>query len=147
MPYQAHLFIGERVGTFDDARGVLRRLGVRDDQMPEDEEEFDEHLRDGLAESFALPERQIIYRGTQYAAIPFLFAEEFPAEEPTSDYTCALIGIPLTSRYRGAILDVDYVRGGRPEPFEINLDDAADLLRQVQEWWPTAKLLMMDIDH
>jgi hypothetical protein len=145
MAWQAQLYIGVKVHSLPEAKRVLAGLGVSD--FPHESKSW----------YYKYPEKQskIVYKNVTYPVnVSFQFepeggsvisVDEVPQEEKRS-YTDAIVGFPLTARYKGEILDVDE-ENGRPEPFEIDIEGCSDILSQVRKWWPEAQLLMWDRWH
>lgn len=154
MASQAHLFIGERVGNWKDIERVAGVLSI--DLVDISELSCKSPNISIVCDQWTdavqkRPLRKVHFRGAAYDVVPHLMYEreggsEFPA--PAGDaYTDAMIGFELTSRYAPAILDIDHARGGRPEPFEIDVEACASILAEVRAWWPTAGLYIWEIWH
>lgn len=142
MPWQAHLYVGERVATFDDVRRVFAKLGHID---PITDEDIDYKETPALKKTITLDGQ------TFNVTVEFEQESEggssFPSDPANGDYTDALIGIALTRRYSAAILDRAYEHGGRPEPFRLDLVEIHSILDQVHVWWPDAELFMFEVFH
>ena len=136
MPWQGHLFIGQPVRNYQELRDILTKLGIENDKTPDDE------LFDGsMCKAVELELKGATYKASIVAYWEQEGGARFPATSGCSD---AAVALNLTSRYRGAILDAAYTRGGRPEPFVFDPNDILELLRQVREFWPEAQALIWD---
>lgn len=123
MPWQGHLFIGQPFSTLEEGEAILKKLGIEVNQ------EY------GLFESGA--PRKIEYGlGTITVRIEAM-------EETEGGETERAVAFNLTNRYRGAVLDAEYPHG-RDEPFIVDIDAVAYILKQVREWWPEAECLIWD---
>jgi hypothetical protein len=74
------------------------------------------------------------------------YDESWPLRDETDKDTYALFGFPLTSRYKGSVLDVDEPHGA-PDPFEIDLPLVTEVLNDVRKAWPEAQLLLMTVEY
>lgn len=148
MPWQAHLWIGERILNGTDARRVLATLGLDPRKVPDDPEALqdfaDEHLRTRVTLSC---------RGvTKSLPVHLVIEREAGASYPITsgaDLSCfALVGVQITSRYQGTLLDAGHP-GGRPDPLVLDLDELRALRDAVRQQlpWPAAEVLMMDLFH
>lgn len=151
MPWQAHLYIGQPVATYDEVADIYAKLGVPPAtlQDPLRTDDPDYFFGDD-AVALGMPKRKVIYRGVAFPANPTFLRESeagdaFPAN-PGERNTFAMVAFPLTSRYRPAILDVGNTHG-RPDPFVIDLMGVDWILKQTREWWPLAEFLVCDIFH
>ena len=145
MPWQAQLFIGVPVHDYKEAWGVMRQLGS---PLPEydkmDEDDLDEQL-DNFYEIRI--HKKIQFRGKE-EEIEIVFSKEeeggsrFPVRR-SEEYTDAIVGFGLTSRYSPALLDQGH-KHGRPEPFCFKPQEIIDILAQVHEWWPEAEVMIWD---
>jgi len=147
MPWQAHLFIGEPIATYEQAAAILIKLGADPAQVEAKKDELDYHAPEDLG----TPKRSITYRGVVHEVAPAVFVEgeagdSFPEQDPKAMNTFAMVCFPLTTRYSPEILDVGNPHG-RPDPFIIDMDGVADILRQVREWWPEAQFMVCDVFH
>lgn len=137
MPWQAHLFIGERVHDFDEARAIYLKL---DPNVKFPDDVYDEWPEVPF---------ELKLHGKSYDLGCSLFIEgeggyPWPSEDKYN--TGAMVCIPITSRYSPSILDRAHMCG-RPDPFEINLEEVTDLLNQVRETWPDAQFMICDRFH
>ena len=154
MPWQGQLVIGEKVWNYDDAAAIFKKLGCETDLTPPpglDEDEmldFELDVFGGVA-----IKKQITYKGVVIDVSIYLLTGseggvEFPVpgndENPKPDYTDALVGFYVTSRYSGAVLDKD-TSHGRHEPFVFDPTELAELLSQVREWWPEAQAMIWTV--
>ncbi len=138
MPWQAHLIIGERIHTYEQAVEIAAGLGWKVTV---------EELQDGEAKSFKIKHKGKTKKVGIYAWFESESGAKYPSPETadfTSKDTSAWIGFQLTSRYKGEILDADEEHG-RPDPFEIDIEAVADILKQVRVWWPKAQFLISDM--
>ena len=146
MPWQAQIFIGQRVHSTQEAVGILRSLGVDLSVLDEDPERMDD--LDGWQIRFRFPSHSIAYAGQTFEVRPQYMEETEGGGpfggRPENDYTDAIVGFNLTSRYEGAILD-HATENGRPEPFYIDVEGLSDILRQVREWWPEAQAMVWNV--
>lgn len=137
MPSQAQLYIGQRVHDFEEIEALYKKLGVdTTDVDPEDP-----YTLYDCEKSVKLN-----YQGEEVTLLlGFHYDNEgsFPVPRD-EDYSSALVGISLTSRYAPTLLDRGHEHG-RPDPFELDLGALASLLEQVRTFWPEAEVLMMDI--
>lgn len=135
MPWQAHLFVGQGVRTYSDVRLIFGKLGVEKERMD---------IADWAVGEIVV-KRQLTVGEVK---IRFVFEAEsgdsFPV--PRNAPINAFVGFPLTSRYKGAILDRKFPNG-RPEPFRLDLVEIQLILDQVRVWWPEAEILMYEIFH
>lgn len=136
MPWQAHIFVGERVHDYDEVRAVFDKLGYKHGDIDDDELQEEEFSA------------QITAYGVQHeVSVQFYQEQEGGIEFPVSrsdPYTDALVGIKLTQRYEPGIFNSGWPHG-REEPFELDLEELGKVLAQVRKWWPDAKILMMDV--
>lgn len=142
MPWQGHLFIGERVSTNADVRAIFTKLGYTGDLS-------DEEINDKMPSV----SKTVELKGVTYpVSITFSMetddgAYELPSgpdeDIDTSHDTYAYVGFALTSRYSPAILDRAYEHG-RVDPFELDLEEIQIILAQARTWWPDCKVLMCD---
>lgn len=135
MPWQGHLFIGQRVHDKKEAAAIMRKLAPASLST--------KNIKDTPIA------KTIRYRGKKFSVkIEFLFEVEGGAVLPMKgDYTDAMVGFALTRRYRGVILDEEYQNGGRPEPFPFDPTELTKILKQVRKWWPEAQTLIWTIWH
>jgi len=148
MPWQAHLFIGERVIDQTDVRRILTTLQHPDASLSDDDLDASVEDRTDFETPFTLT-----YKGRQFSLPATLYIEGEAGGDPLprkarfrDENSFALFGIQITSRYKGTLLDLGTPHG-RPDPFVLDLAALADLLRQVRERWPAAEILMMDVFH
>lgn len=153
VPWQAHFWIGVRIYDFADMRNALLALeaapGAKLVTGPLGPNSLvatatESQLEDSCFE-IPLSYKGMPVWGTAYAVVDQKHGVEFPVPR-TSDYTAALVGIQLTSRYEPSILDARHPHG-RPEPFEVDLDALQDLLAQVRTWWSEAQVLLLEEWH
>jgi hypothetical protein len=142
MSWQAHLFIGVPISTYEDIRKIMLQLSGNLEWRTADKGELFYDLP-------AIEGKSVKYKGNEYPVKirPMRGIEggsKFPPNDPS--YTDAMIGFELTSRYAPAILDQGY-EYGRPEPFVFDPLDIADILQQVRKWWPEAQAIIWDIWH
>ena len=150
MPWQGHLFIGQKVHNYDEVRAIFKTLGKTNwtldgEPYPYDDEALSNDEYDDIQQT-------IEYRGNKIEVAIRLRIEgeggcDFPAEQDERDYTDAMVGFALTRRYRGAILDAGFEHGGRPEPFVFDPLEIQAILDQVRVWWPEAQALIWTIFH
>src|SRR5688500_18745739 len=103
MPWQAHVFIGERLHDLQDARRILAVLGDDRATLP------DGALRDALAHGDEGVPITLTHAGRAFDLAIKVEAEgesevELPdhrAPEDREDDTWAVMGVALTSRYAG----------------------------------------------
>jgi len=139
MPWQAQLFIGQRVHNWDEVRAIYKKFGH---VLSEDDLELEETQWDLPTIPFSFN-----WDGEQWNVHASFRREPeggcpFPVDK-LEDYSDAAIVFDLTSRYKGAILDGQYEHG-RPEPFEFEVEDVLHILNQVRKKWPEAKAIIWD---
>jgi len=137
MPWQAQLYIGVPVRNYAEIREVLKQLKVKIPKMSDE---------DLLYEQPGL-ETHVKYKNKLFKIDVHPMHEDeggstFPVA-PDEDCPNAIVGFPLTDRYRGAILDAHIPRG-RPEPFVFDPLECQALLKQVRAWWPEARLMIWE---
>jgi hypothetical protein len=146
MPWQGHLWIGEPVHNYEEVREALLRAGASKDELPEQDDELYEVnvvIDDKIKHLPCVPDDndeyfvEFLHEGE--SGCPFPPQDKYEQQSPF-----ALVGFPITMRYKGEILDREFVEGGRPDPFVINLDEVHQLLEAVHKFWPQAQLLLMD---
>jgi hypothetical protein len=146
MPWQGHLFIGERVHSYQEAAEVFKSLGLEIKPFSSEEDAWDVFDQAHVS-------KEIDHRGVKYTAeitlivereggVDFQFDKPIPTDEP---YTDAAVAFHLTQRYRGEILDHEHQEGGRPEPFDFDPEDLVSILKQVREWWPKAQVMIWTV--
>jgi len=155
MPYQGHLYVGVRLATQAQLEALCERFGMKPFTREPDGfmwHTFSEAEKAELVEPNwwePIPcHRDIEVRGRTYTVDlgPVRdWDERWPVPEGER-YTSALFGFALTSRYSGRILDVDEPHG-QPEPFEVDLSLAQDVLTSVRVWWPEAQVLILTVHH
>jgi len=149
MPWQAQLFIGKRIRTFNNIRAIFDELGIDHSQASDENLRYPEDCGPPLVKKVTLTLDDFSFTAEMTAMFECEGGSDFPAVDTLmieEAYTDAIIGLPLTGRYRPSILDRAHEHG-RPEPFTINLHEAAELLGQVQAFWPDAELLLWDMYH
>ena len=142
MPWQAQLFIGQRVHDAHEAREIFQKLGCHTLEYLNDEELEEELWNDPKFDRYAFHKGENI-------EVEIRFRRECEGGCPwpvprTDDYSDAIIGFALTSRYAPAILDKGHSHG-RSEPFEFEPHDICEILDKVREWWPEAKAIIWDV--
>ena len=152
MPWQAQLFIGERVHDDEEAKQVFIKLGVSELDGQKIEtltgDELEEALWNmGAVDRFAwVPTANGEHENKE---VQIMFRREgeggcsWPVERD-EDYSDAIVGFALTTRYAPGILTR---KGSRPEPFEFDPQDILDILESVHAWWPDAKALLWSVLH
>lgn len=151
MPWQAHIFIGKKVATYDDIRQIAKELNLSvkiDEDVDDGSSITSDNWHDAVKKKkLVIP---LVYKGKTYKFKPeFKTESEGGSTFPNSQvdtYTDAMVGFALTTRYAPTLLDKEFANG-RPEPFELNLNEMQDLLSQVRKAWPTASIYMWDIWH
>jgi hypothetical protein len=137
MPWQAQLYIGVPVRNYAEIRRTFKQLKVKVPKKLADEDLF--YDAPGL-------DTLVRYKGRFFLVSVHAMHEdeggEFPVEDD-DDSPCAIVGFPLTDRYKGAILDA-HIPHGRPEPFVFDPLECQALLKQVRAWWPEAKLMIWE---
>ena len=138
MPWQGHLWIGEKPKSLEDVADIWKRLGqdVNLNQEPEDI---------SVALEYIHIDTEITVDGIEMP-VTISFATEWERlgsmGEILKREMDMLVGFKLTSRYRGSILD----KGdkGRPEPFEVDIAKTKDILEQIRTKmnWPEANVYM-----
>lgn len=136
MDRKAHLVIGVPVHDYEEARAVLKRLGVPADTVDK-----------AAWLSKIIVQKELVFKGQRHE-IRIRFDREQNADWPSSfpvghneKNTDAAVFFFLTSKYGGAVLD----RGAEhsvPEPLPIDPLDLVGILDQVRAWWPEAQLLL-----
>lgn len=147
MPWQAQIFVGESVRNLNDLYKIAKTLNM---DYPPIEEAFDdinpitkedEYIYG--VDYFPKKEIEIKYKGeTHKVTIEFMFESEGGSQWPDQvidyeDYTDALVGFEITSRYAEGILNHN---GSRPEPFRLDLEGIIDIRDQVRKFWPEAQI-------
>ena len=142
MPWQGHLFIGQKVRNYQEAAEIFKSLGVEIEAFDNDEDAWE--VFDGIS-----LKKEVEYQGVNYPIeIDFMHESEGGYDFPVAndeDYTDAAVAFHLTQRYSGAILDHEHQHGGRPEPFEFDPIELDVILREVRTWWPNAKLMIWTV--
>lgn len=128
MPSQGDLFIGVPVKDAAEAIQVFNKLQINIENQPSSEEE-DIDPFDGRG-----GKRQIIYDGKTFDVHIYGINEE----------GTMAVAFNLTSRYRGAVIDID-CKNGRDDLFILDLSNISDLLDRVRAWWPEAQVFLLDI--
>lgn len=134
MPWSTHLYIGQPVTSLDQARAILTKLEVTHSNgtrcIP-----IDKAVDEDFDNAFG---KQVVveYKGKSFT-VWLGYEAEYEGE-----FTHA-VSFCLTSRYRGSVLDADE-RHGKPDQYVIDIDGAAEVLRQVRTWWPEAQIFMWD---
>jgi hypothetical protein len=139
MPWQAQLFIGQPVHNGQEVIDILKGLGV---ETTSTRYEIDE---DHEIEMTTLKKAIIVKRKAVKVDIELYIEEEGGVRWPVDkneDYTDALIGFPLTSRYVAGLLNT---KESRPEPFVFDPLEVYDILTQVRAWWPQAQAMLWDV--
>lgn len=134
MPWAGHLYIGEKVRNTTDVIRVFQKLGksLDNDTKIQDLHKFTtkisvEYMGETFVETISF--QQETEEGVRWPL------------DPDEQYTDAIVGFALTSRYQPAILDYVYEHG-RPEPFEVDVVGMTEILKSVQTIWPEARVLI-----
>lgn len=128
MATQGNLIIGRNLTaetettTMEMARQIYEQLGVKIDAATIEE----------LNDNQPNITKTIWYQGKEFTV---------PVELRVGEYGEVVIGIWLTSRYRGAILDA-HSPNGLEQPAEFVLADFAAIWMQVRNWWFDAKFVL-----
>jgi hypothetical protein len=158
MPWQGHLFIGQKVHDYGEVIEIFQKLGVTElDALGEklksasDENtksDIEQEVQEALWDMSSV-ERTIHYKGVDWPVrIDFAHEGEGGADFPVDKderYTDAAVCFHLTQRYRGAILDFEDQHGGRHEPFAFDPLELQEILVQVRSWWPDAQVLIWTV--
>lgn len=139
MPWQGHIYIGQKVRSYEEARSILANL---DDDPDRDWDSMDiEALRASCFDA------SVHLHGNEFHVCVGLM-EEWEGGDPYTydDSPDAMVGFGLTSRYKGSILDKD-CENGQTEPFEFDPSDITEILSQVRKWWPEAKAIIWTVFH
>lgn len=147
MPSQAHLIVGVPINSLADGQKVLQHFKV-----PRTANDVDE-LQEIVDES----DLSLTLEGTELRVALFADSEacdgnhfsilrkNTQTSQIGDSYVC--LGAAITSRYMPSILDAGWDRGGRPEPFMLDLPRLQKILAEAQKQWPAAQILMMDFMH
>jgi hypothetical protein len=138
MAWQAQLFIGQPVRSYEEARAILTKLGVTSALA----ETGDTDLPNVIWKVIPMTYLGKKFAGEVYFSIEREGGSRFPTPKgQNQNYTDAAVVLDLTSRYEGSILDAEETHG-RPEPFVFDPIEVADLLTQVRAVWPEAQALI-----
>ncbi len=140
MPWQGDLFIGETVKDKTEAEAVYAKLGIRIEKHDFEEEP---DVFNGTGD-----ERFVNFKGRKLRVYVYGMCDSETCEKA--------VAFNLTDRYKGSVLDIDCVHkdgyragepSGRYDPFIFDPQDLVDVLAQVREWWPDAKVFIWDRFH
>jgi len=144
VPTQAHLHVGIPINSPADLVRAAQRFGVT---PPANQRDLDDW--EAAFSSVALTiEGQPVGLDIRWDDDVGPWQQPYQntvTGKPGDSYT--MIGAQLTSRYSPAIVDEGWTRGGRSEPFVLDLIRLAKILAAVRKVWPEAEILMMDQMH
>jgi hypothetical protein len=147
MVAQAHLIVGIPINSLADGQKALQHFGVTD--IPGDLDDLQEIVNDNdLSLTLEGTELHIDLIRDNEACDGDHFSilrKNTLTNELGDSYVC--LGAAITSRYMPSILDAGWDRGGRPEPFILDLSRLHKILEEAQKQWPAAQMLMMDFTH
>ena len=147
MVAQAHLIVGIPINSLADGQKALQHFGVTD--IASDLDDLQEIVNDNnLSLTLEGTELRIDLVMDSDACDGDYFAnlrKNTLTNQLGDTYVC--LGAAITSRYSPSILDAGWDRGGRPEPFILDLPRLQRILAEAQKQWPAAQMLMMDFTH
>jgi len=149
MPSQAHLFAGIPVTNLQDLQDFAHHFGLPVINSPssDDWQDWLNQHQSKLRIENQPQEIQLIQDSeVDYQDLNHLYSSRNTRTQEIGG-THLTLGAELTSRYQPAILDAGWDRGGRPEPFRLDLERITKIRDEIKKQWPQAEILMMDFHH